>query len=76
MKKFLKDLISDDNKLNEKAFVGFLAFGAILLITIADVVTGILQKDLTIHRWIFEGLLMFSATALAIGSVDKWINNK
>lgn len=74
MKKFLKDLISDNNNLNEKAFAGFVALAVIIIITIADIVTGIMHRELTIHRWVFEGLLLFAASALAIGSVDKWIN--
>ena len=74
MRRFLKDLISDDNKLNEKSFAGFIALAAIIVITIADIVTGIMHRELTIHRWIFEGLLLFAASALAIGSFDKWIN--
>jgi hypothetical protein len=76
MKKFFRELISDENKLNEKAFIGFIAFALIGLITIADIVTGIMQRELPIHRWIFEGLLLFAAASLAIGSVDKYVNSK
>jgi hypothetical protein len=74
--KFFKELITDNNKLNEKAFIGFLAFALIGLITLADIISGLMQKELPIHRWIFEGLLLFAAASLAIGSVDKFINSK
>ena len=76
MKKFLKDLISDDNKLNEKSLVGLVAFVVIVIIAIADIVTGIMQKELTVHQWIFDGLLFFVAAVFGISNVDKWINNK
>lgn len=74
--KFFRELISDNNKLNEKAFIGFLAFALIGLITLADIVSGLMQRELPIHRWVFEGLLLFAAAALAIGSIDKHINSK
>jgi hypothetical protein len=74
--KFFRELISDNNNLNEKAFIGFLAFALIGLITLADIVSGLMQRELPVHRWVFEGLLLFAAAALAIGSIDKHINSK
>jgi hypothetical protein len=74
--KFFKELISDNNNLNEKAFIGFIAFALIGLITLADIVSGLMQRELPVHRWVFEGLLLFAAAALAIGSIDKHINSK
>lgn len=76
MKKFFRELISDDNKLNEKAFIAFIAFAIIGLISLADIISGLMQRELPVHRWIFDGLLLFCAAALSIGSIDKYINSK
>lgn len=76
MKKFFKELISDDNKLNEKAFIGFVAFAIVGLISLADIISGLMQREMPIHKWIFDGLLLFATAALSIGSIDKYINSK
>lgn len=42
MKQFFKNLFSDDNQINEKSFIGFLAFCMMVVFAIADIVTGTL----------------------------------
>jgi positive regulator of sigma E activity len=76
MKKFLKDLFRDDNQINEKSFVGFLAFIMLIITLIVDLVTGILGKTLTIHEFIFTGFVIIVLGAFGIGSIDKYINSK
>ncbi len=74
MKKFFSQLFNDNNSINEKSVVGFLAFLMMAGFAIADIVTGSLGKDLVINEFIFNSFLWLVLGSFGIGSVDKWIN--
>lgn len=74
MKKFLHDLFNDDNSINEKAVVGFIAFFMLVVSLIVDLVTGWLGRELLINRFIFDGFMVITLGAFGIASIDKWIN--
>ena len=74
MKNFFKHLFDDNNTINEKSVVGFLAFVMMTAFAIADIVTGSLGKDLVINEFIFNAFLWLVLGSFGIGSVDKWIN--
>jgi ABC-type uncharacterized transport system permease subunit len=74
MKQFIKDLFNDDNSINEKAVVGFIAFFMLVISLIVDLVTGWLGRELLINEFIFDGFMVITLGAFGIASVDKWIN--
>jgi len=74
MKKFFHDLFNDDNSINEKAVVGFIAFFMLVISLIVDLVTGWLGRELLINRFIFDGFMVITLGAFGIASIDKWIN--
>ncbi len=74
MKKFLHDLFNDDNSINEKAVVGFIAFFMMVISLIVDLVTGWLGRELLINEFIFDGFMAITLGAFGIASIDKWIN--
>ena len=74
MKKFLSQLFNDNNSINEKSVVGFMAFLMMTGFAIADIVTGTLGKDLVINDFIFNAFLWLVLGSFGIGSIDKWIN--
>ena len=74
MKNFFKNLFDDNNTINEKSVVGFLAFVMMTFFALADIVTGSLGKDLVINEFIFNAFLWLVLGSFGIGSVDKWIN--
>ena len=74
MKKFLSNLFNDNNSINEKSVVGFLAFVMMVIFALADIITGYLGKDLVINDFIFNAFLWLVLGSFGIGSVDKWIN--
>lgn len=74
MKNFLAKLFNDNNTINEKSVVGFLAFVMMIIFAVADIVTGSLGKDLVINDFIFNAFLWLTLGSFGIGSVDKWIN--
>lgn len=76
MKKFFSQLFNDNNTINEKSVVGFLAFTMMMLSLFVDLITGWMGNELLINEFIFDGFLVITLGAFGIASVDKWINNK
>lgn len=76
MKKFLKSLFSDNNDINEKSFIGFLAFLMMVSFAIADIITGSLGKELLVQDFIFNAFLWLTLGCFGIASIDKYINKK
>lgn len=74
MKQFIKDLFNDDNSINEKALVGFIAFFMMVASLVVDLTSGLLGKQLLINEFIFDGFMVITLGAFGIASVDKWIN--
>jgi ABC-type uncharacterized transport system permease subunit len=74
MSSFFKKLFNDNNTINEKSVIGFLAFIMMTVFAIADIVTGTLGKELVIQEFIFNAFMWLTLGCFGIGSVDKWIN--
>ena len=74
MKKFFSQLFNDSNSINEKSFIGFLAFSMMVVFAIADIITGTLGKELVIQEFVFNSFMYLTLGCFGIASVDKWIN--
>jgi hypothetical protein len=74
MKQFVKDLFNDQNSINEKSLVGFIAFIMMIVTLTVDIVTGVLGREMPIHEFIFDGFMVIVLGSFGIASVDKWIN--
>ena len=73
MKKFLRNLFSDNNDINEKSVVGFVSFIVMILFAVADLVTGYLGRPLIVTEFIFNSFLIITLGSFGIASVDKFI---
>lgn len=71
MRKFLRSLINDSNDVNEKVFVGLVGLSLIILITIADLVSGLMGTVLVIHEFVFDGVLILTLTSLGIATTGQ-----
>jgi small-conductance mechanosensitive channel len=76
MKNFFKQLFDDNNTINEKAVVGFIAFLCLVLALLVDLVTGYMGTALIINEFIFDGFMVIILGSFGIASVDKWMNIK
>jgi hypothetical protein len=74
--KFFKDLFDDNNSINEKAVVGFIAFFMLVIALAVDLITGYVGNPLVINEFIFDGFMVIILGAFGIASVDKWMNKK
>jgi small-conductance mechanosensitive channel len=76
MKQFFKNLFDDNNTINEKAVVGFIAFLCLVLALMVDLVTGYMGTALVINEFIFDGFMVIILGCFGIASVDKFMNKK
>jgi hypothetical protein len=76
MKKFIRELFDDNNSINEKAVVGFVAFLMLVLSLLVDLVTGYFGAPLVINEFIFDGFMLIVLGSFGIASVDKFLNKK
>ena len=78
MKKYIKnkimafkDMFKDSNDLNEKNIVGFASFAVMVIFAGADVVTGILGKELVISDTIFNSFVIITLGSFGIDGITK-----
>jgi ABC-type uncharacterized transport system permease subunit len=76
MRNFFKQLFDDNNSINEKSVVGFIAFFMLVVALVVDLATGAYGKPLLINKFIFDGFMVIVLGSFGIASVDKWINKK
>jgi hypothetical protein len=65
------DIFKDNNEYNEKNIVGFLSFAVMSIFAGADIVTGILGKDLVITDTIFNSFVIITLGAFGIDGATK-----
>lgn len=77
-KKFMAfwDIFKDNNEWNEKTIVGFLSFTVMSITAIADVVTGIMGKELIISDTIFNSFVIITLGAFGIAEAGKIFGGK
>jgi len=66
------DIFKNDNNWNEKAIVGFIAFLIMVLIMIADLVTGWVGKDLVINKFVYDSFVWCVLGCFGISGVEKF----
>ena len=71
-----KDIFKDDNSYNEKSIIGFGAFAVMVLFATADVVTGIIGKDLVINEVVYNSFLFTTLGSFGIAGAEKVFNKK
>ena len=71
-----KDIFKDDNTYNEKSIIGFGAFAVMVLFATADVVTGIIGKDLVINEVVYNSFLFTTLGSFGIAGAEKVFNKK
>jgi hypothetical protein len=76
MKKLFRELISDDNHINEQAFVGVISFFAMVFVLIVDVITGIVGNELIIKEFIFDGFMLLTLGAFGITTAGRIMSLK
>jgi|TARA_R100000742_G_C4205278_1_gene33203 hypothetical protein len=71
-----KEIFKDDNKWNEKSIVGFIAFLMMVLVMLADLITGWIGKDLVINEYIYDSFVIVVLGCFGIAGLEKFANRK
>lgn len=71
MKKFF-EIFKIDNTWNEKTIIGFLSFAVMILVMIADVVTGAIGKDLPINEFTYNSFVYITLGSFGIAGLEKF----
>ena len=66
------NIFKDDNNWNEKSIIGFVAFAIMVLIIIADLVTGWVGKDLVINKFVYDSFVWVVLGCFGISGVEKF----
>jgi hypothetical protein len=72
----LKNLFDDDNNINEKTVVGFIAFIVMILFAFVDLATGYFGKDLVINEFIYDSFVLVVLGSFGIAEVGKIFGNR
>jgi len=71
MKKFAQ-IFKDDNDWNEKTIIGFLSFAVMVLVMLADVITGAFGTDLPINDFTYNSFVVVTLGAFGIAGLEKF----
>ena len=70
------DLFKDDNNINEKSIIGFIAFAVMILFAFADLITGYLGTDLVINDIIYNSFVWVVLGSFGIEEAGKALGNR
>lgn len=71
-----KNIFKDDNEWNEKSIVGFVAFAIMCVVMIADLVSGMIGKDLVINEFVYDAFVLVALGCFGIAGFEKTFGNK
>jgi formate-dependent nitrite reductase membrane component NrfD len=66
------NIFKDDNNWNEKSIIGFVAFAIMVLIMVADLLTGWVGKDLVINEFVYDSFVWVVLGCFGISGVEKF----
>jgi len=69
-------IFKNDNDWNEKTIVGFISFAIMVLVMLADVITGWFGKDLVVNEFIYNSFLFITIGAFGIAGLEKFAPKK
>ena len=67
-----KEIFKDDNKWNEKSIIGGCAFLIMVLVMLADIITGWAGNDLVINEAIYNSFVMVVLGCFGIAGLEKF----
>tara|TARA_R110000796_G_scaffold252510_1_gene387267 strand:+ start:6775 stop:7017 length:243 start_codon:yes stop_codon:yes gene_type:complete len=71
-----KDIFKDNNDMNEKTIVGFLAFAIMVIFAIADITSGMLGNDLVINEFVYNSFVIITLGSFGIDGLQRFAPKK
>jgi len=67
-----KEIFKEDNTYNEKSIIGFMSFAVMVIVMVADVVSGTLGKDLIINEFTYNSFVIITLGSFGIAGLEKF----
>jgi hypothetical protein len=71
-----KDIFKTTNDYNEKTIIGFLSFAVMVIVMLADVVSGAMGKDLVINEFTYNSFVFVTLGSFGIAGLEKFAERK
>jgi formate-dependent nitrite reductase membrane component NrfD len=68
------NIFKDDNNWNEKSIIGFVAFLIMIVIMMADLITGWVGMDLVINEFVYDSFVWIVLGCFGISGIEKFAN--
>ena len=66
------EIFKNDNTYNEKTILGACSFLIMVLVMLADVITGWIGKDLVVNEFIYNSFLIITLGSFGIAGLEKF----
>jgi ABC-type uncharacterized transport system permease subunit len=66
------NIFKNSNDWNEKTIIGFMSFAVMVIVMIADVVTGWVGKDLPVNDFIYNSFVFVTLGSFGIAGLEKF----
>ena len=67
-----KEIFKTDNSYNEKTIIGFMSFAVMVLVMVADVVSGAMGNDLVINEFTYNSFVIVTLGSFGIAGLEKF----
>jgi hypothetical protein len=66
------EIFKDKNEYNEKTIIGFLSFAVMVIVMVADIVSGLMGKDLVINEFTYNSFVFVTLGSFGIAGLEKF----
>ena len=70
------EIFKNDNAYNEKTVIGFLSFAVMVIVMVADIVSGLMGKDLVINEFTYNSFVFVTLGSFGIAGLEKFAKNE
>lgn len=71
-----KEIFKSTNDWNEKTIIGFLSFAVMVIVMIADVMSGFWGKDLPINEFTYNSFVIVTLGSFGIAGLESFAKKK
>lgn len=71
-----KEIFKTTNNYNEKTIIGFLSFAVMVIVMLADVISGAMGKDLVINEFTYNSFVFVTLGSFGIAGLEKFAERK
>ncbi len=71
-----EEIFKTDNSYNEKTILGACSFAIMVLVMVADIITGWMGKDLVVNEFVYNSFLFVTLDSFGIAGLEKFADKK